>query len=95
MPLVATAPALIILGAMLMESVSKIDWQDFKVAIPAFVTMIAMPLTFSIANGISLGILTHVTIALLSKRGKEVHPVMYGLFIVLIVKFIWSAAAHN
>jgi adenine/guanine/hypoxanthine permease len=94
-PMVATAPALIILGAMLMESVAKIDWRDFKVALPAFVTMIAMPLTFSIANGISLGILTHVAIALLSKRGKEVHPVMYVLFVVLLVKFIWSAAAHS
>ncbi len=94
-PMVATAPALIILGAMLMESVSKIDWRDFKVAIPAFVTMIAMPLTFSIANGISLGILTHVAIAILSKRAKEVHPVMYVLFVVLLVKFIWSAAAHS
>ncbi len=92
-PMVATAPALIILGAMLMESISKIDWRDFKVAIPAFVTMLAMPLTFSIANGISLGILTHVAMALLSKRAKEVHPVMYVLFVIIIIKFIWYAVA--
>jgi adenine/guanine/hypoxanthine permease len=94
-PMVATAPALIILGAMLMESAAKIDWRDFKEGIPAFVTMIGMPLTFSIANGISLGILTHVMIALLSKRAKEVHPVMYGLFTVLILKYLWQGAAHN
>jgi AGZA family xanthine/uracil permease-like MFS transporter len=93
-PAVATAPALIMLGAMLMESVGRIDWKDFKESLPAFVTMIGMPLTFSIANGISLGILTHVFVLLLARRGKEVHPVMYGLTIVLVIKFIWMATAH-
>ncbi len=93
-PAVATAPALIMLGAMLMDSVSRIDWKDIKESLPAFVTMIGMPLTFSIANGISLGILTHVFVLLLARRGREVHPVMYGLTIVLVIKYIWMATTH-
>ena len=56
--------------------------------------MIGMPLTFSIANGISLGILTHVFVLLLARRGREVHPVMYGLTIVLVIKYIWMATTH-
>jgi len=93
-PAVATAPALILLGAMLMEAVGRIDWKDFKESLPAFVTMIGMPLTFSIANGISLGILTHVFVLLLARRGREVHPVMYGLTLVLVIKYLWTATAH-
>jgi adenine/guanine/hypoxanthine permease len=93
-PPVATAPALIILGAMLMESAARIDWNDFKTSLPAFMTMIGMPLTFSIANGISLGILTYVLVAVLSKRAKEVHPVMFGLTGILILKFLLTLYSH-
>ena len=93
-PAAATAPALIIIGAMLMESVSRIDWKDLNVSLPAFVTMIGMPLTFSIANGISLGLITHVFVSLMSKRAKQVHPIMYGLVFVLLLKYLWLATAH-
>ena len=88
-PAVATAPALIIVGSMLMESIGRIDWKDFSQSLPAFLTMIGMPLTFSIANGISLGILTHVFVSVLSNKAREVHPAMFGLALVLLARFFW------
>ena len=93
-PSVATAPALIIIGAMLMETVGRIDWKDLRESLPAFITIICMPLTFSIANGISLGILTHVFVSVLSRRAKDVHPVMYGLTLILLLKYIWMATVN-
>ncbi len=94
-PTAATAPALIILGAMLMEPLARIAWKDLSEAIPAFVTMIMMPLTFSIANGISLGVFSYVTVALLSKKSQKIHPVMYGILVVLVLKYVWLAAKHS
>jgi len=94
-PAVATAPALVILGAMLMEPTSRINWRDHQESIPAFLTMICMPLTFSIANGISLGILTHVLVSALSGKAKSIHPVMYGLALVLLVKYLWFATSRG
>jgi AGZA family xanthine/uracil permease-like MFS transporter len=89
-PAVATAPALIILGAMLMETAGKIQWSDFKESLPAFLTIILMPMTFSIANGVSMGILTYVVIALFSKRANEVHPIMYGLSVILVARYVFN-----
>jgi AGZA family xanthine/uracil permease-like MFS transporter len=89
-PAVATAPALIIVGSMLMESVGRIDWKDLRQALPAFLTMVGMPLTFSIASGISLGILSYVLISALSNKARDVHPVMYGLAVVLLTRFFWA-----
>jgi AGZA family xanthine/uracil permease-like MFS transporter len=93
-PAAATAPALIILGAMLMEPVARIDWKDLSESIPSFVTMIGMPLTFSIANGISLGILSYVLVSVMSQRANQVHPIMYGILTVLVIKYVWLAASH-
>ena len=89
-PAAATAPALLIVGAMLIEAAGRIDWRDHCESIPALVTMIAMPFTFSIANGISLGIITHVLISLLGGRWREVHPVMYLLAVILGIRYLWT-----
>ena len=86
-PASATAPALIILGAMMMDSVGKIAWNDYRDSVPAFLTMIMMPLTWSISNGIGAGIISYVLIRLLTGDAKSIHPVMYGLACVLAVKF--------
>lgn len=94
-PAAATAPALIILGTMLMEPVSRIEWRDLSEGIPAFVTMVGMPLTFSIANGISLGIFSYVLVSLLSNRASRVHPIMYGILAVLLIKYIWLSTTHG
>jgi AGZA family xanthine/uracil permease-like MFS transporter len=75
---------------MLIEAAGRIDWRDHCESIPALVTMIAMPFTFSIANGISLGIITHVLISLLGGRWREVHPVMYLLAVILGIRYLWT-----
>jgi adenine/guanine/hypoxanthine permease len=72
-PAQATAPALIIVGFYMMSIVREIPWDDYEEAIPAFVTMLAMPFTWSITNGIGAGFVTWTVIKLLSGRGRQVH----------------------
>lgn len=78
-PLIATAPALILVGALMFEGARGIEWTRVEEALPAFFTIAAMPLTFSIANGIALGIASHTLLHLFAGRWREVHPVMYLL----------------
>lgn len=92
-PVVATAPALIIVGAMMMTSVGEVDWSDARVSVPAFVTIIGMPLTYSIANGISFGIISYVIIHLLSGEWKKPHSILYVLAVLLIARYAWIGAA--
>lgn len=89
-PAVAVAPALIIVGIMMMESVVKIDFNDYSEAVPAFITIASMPFTYSISNGISLGFLSYVLIKLLSGKGREVSLIMYILGIFFLIFFIAS-----
>lgn len=79
MPAVATAPALVLVGALMLAGAREIEWGRAEEALPAFLTVAAMPLTFSIANGVALGIASHTLLRLLSGRWREVHPVMYVL----------------
>ncbi|RAV14219.1 NCS2 family permease [Paenibacillus contaminans] len=87
----ATAAALIIVGVLMMQSVKEIDFQDFVVAIPAFLTIAIMPFTYNIANGISFGIVTYVilaTVANLGKKGKySVHWLMWLLAILIVLRY--------
>ncbi|SDH78058.1 putative MFS transporter, AGZA family, xanthine/uracil permease [Alteribacillus persepolensis] len=82
-----TAPALIIVGVLMASSLRLIEWDKLEVAIPAFLTVIAMPLTYSIATGIALGFIFYPITMILKGKSKEVHPVMYVLFIVFILYF--------
>lgn len=84
-----TAPALIIVGVMMTRGLSDIPWDDMAYAIPAFVTIIAMPLTFSIATGIALGLVLFPLMLLFKGQFKSVSPVMIGLFVAFIAYFIW------
>lgn len=86
----AVAPALIIVGIMMMEPVLKINFNDYTESVPAFITIISMPFTYSISNGITLGFLSYVVIKLISKKYKEVSVVMYVLFIFFILFFIFN-----
>lgn len=84
-PAIATAPALIIVGMLMIKAVREIQWDDPTEAIPAFVTIIAMPLTFSIANGLALGFILYPLLKLVTGRWKEVSPLVYllaGLFVL-------------
>ena len=84
-----TAPALIIVGVMMAKGLGGIDWDKLEFAIPAFVTVVAMPLTFSIAHGIALGLFLFPLMMVFKGRHREVHPLMYALAAIFAVYFIW------
>lgn len=83
-----TAPALILVGVLMTHSLSQIEWSKLEIAIPAFLILIGMPLTYSIADGIAMGCIFYPITMIAAKRGKEVSPVMYALFFVFI-GFMW------
>ncbi|WNF36890.1 NCS2 family permease [Bacillaceae bacterium IKA-2] len=84
-----TAPALIIVGVLMASSLGEIDWKKFEIAVPAFVTILTIPLTFSIAHGIAMGFILYPITMVAKGRAKEVHPIMYGLFIIFLAYFIF------
>jgi AGZA family xanthine/uracil permease-like MFS transporter len=84
-----TAPALIVVGVLMVASLRLIKWDEFETAVPAFFTLIMMPLTYSIATGIAIGFIFYPITMLFKGRGKEVHPVMYGLFVIFLLYFIF------
>ncbi|KGR80629.1 guanine permease [Ureibacillus massiliensis 4400831 = CIP 108448 = CCUG 49529] len=84
-----TAPALIIVGALMVSSLRLIEWDKIEIAIPAFLVLIFMPLSYSIATGIAVGFLFYPITMIVSGRSKEVHPIMYGLFVVFLCYFIF------
>ncbi|OAS87497.1 NCS2 family permease [Metabacillus litoralis] len=84
-----TAPALIIVGALMAMEISKINWSRLEIVIPSFVTIIMMPLTSSVATGIALGFILYPSAMIAQKRFKEVHPIMYVLSILFVLYFIF------
>lgn len=90
-PAAATAPALILVGALMMEGVRHIDWDDLTDSLPAFLTIIAMPLTFSIANGVSLGVIAYCVLKALTGKAREVSPVLYGVAALLLFRYVFLA----
>lgn len=88
-PAAATAPALIIVGLYMLTPVRDIDFSDFSESLPAFITIIAMPLTFSIAEGITLGVMSYVLINLLSGNFKKISIGMYVLTVLFILKYLY------
>ncbi len=84
-----TAAALVIVGVLMASALGKIEWDKLEEAIPAFLTVIAMPLTFSIATGIALGFLTYPLVKVVKGEAKQVHPIMYGMFVVFILYLIF------
>ncbi|GEO70317.1 NCS2 family permease [Levilactobacillus acidifarinae] len=83
-----TAPALIIVGVLMAQSLKNIHWEKFEVAAPAFLIVLGMPLTYSISDGIALGFITYPLTMIAAKRGKEVGAMMYGLAVVFVL-FLW------
>lgn len=84
----ATAPALILVGVLMMAEVLHIDFNDITDAIPAFLTIIMMPLSFSIAQGLAAGFVSYVFIKALTGRHKEVSPIMYVVAVAFIINFV-------
>ncbi len=88
-PGAATAPALIIVGVMMMHSVTRIHWDDYCKAIPAFVTIIMMPLAYSISDGILLGVITYVGCHAVAGRFKDISVTMWILAVLFICKYVF------
>ena len=88
-PAAATAPALIIVGLLMLEPIVKIPFDDFSESIPAFVCIIAMPLTYSISNGILLGMIAYVLMNLICGNHKKITPMMYILAVLFVLKYIY------
>jgi len=82
-----TAPALVIVGVLMVSNLNKIEWPKFEIAVPAFLTIIMMPLTYSIATGIACGFIFYPITMVMAKRHKEVHPIMYFMAVVFICYF--------
>ena len=91
-PAYATAPALIIVGVLMSESIAQVNWQDFTEALPAFITMLATPLTFSIATGLSLGMISYTVVKLATGRLREVNILIWVLTILFILRYVYLAA---
>lgn len=91
-PAFATAPALILVGALMTESVGQVDWREFSEAFPAFVTLIATPLTFSIATGLSLGVIAYTVAKVAAGKRKEVSVLLWLLTILFVARYAYLAA---
>ena len=88
-PSFATAPALILVGALMVASAARIDWDEPRVAIPAFLTLLTIPLTYSIATGLSFGIISFAGLELATGRARKEHWMLYLLAVLFIARFVW------
>jgi len=91
-PAFATAPALILVGALMTESIAQVEWKEFSEAFPAFVTLIVTPLTFSIATGLSLGVISYTISKLAAGKHREVSLLLWLLTILFIARYAYLAA---
>jgi AGZA family xanthine/uracil permease-like MFS transporter len=89
-PAAATAPALILVGFLMISQMARIDFNDLSSAIPAFVILLTIPLTYSIAHGIGYGFVAYVAIKLLTLRPRDVHPLMYVTAAAFLAYFIFG-----
>jgi len=81
-----TAPVLIIVGCLMASNLTRIDWEKWDEALPAFLTFVGMPLTYSIADGMALGFITYPILKIFS--GKAVHPVMILIAILFLLRYV-------
>jgi len=91
-PAYATAPALILVGALMTEAIARVQWSEFTEAIPAFVTLLATPLTFSIATGLSLGLISYTLVKVAAGKFREVSLLIWILTALFILRYIYLAA---
>ena len=84
-----TTPALVVVGVLMAANFAEINWKQFEIAVPAFVTIIMMPLSYSIATGIACGFIFYPITMLITKKHKQIHPIMYVLMILFILYFVF------
>ena len=85
----ATAPALIFVGFLMVSAVTEIDFNDFTEAIPAYLCLIAMPLMYSISEGIAVGVISYAVINLICGKKEKITPLMYVLAVLFVLKYIF------
>jgi adenine/guanine/hypoxanthine permease len=89
----ATAPALILVGVLMSQSLAQVKWYDFTEALPAFITMVTTPLSFSIATGLTFGVISYTVIKLAAGKLAEINTLIWILTILFILRYIYLAAA--
>jgi len=87
----ATASALIVVGVLMTQSIARIEWRDFSEAAPAFITMLAMPLTFSIATGLSLGLISYALVKVAEGKARQVNVLVWVLTALFILRYVYLA----
>ncbi|WP_422772947.1 NCS2 family permease [Plantactinospora sp. WMMC1484] len=87
-PFEAASTALVVVGFLMMTAVRTIDWTDYEIAIPAFLTIVLMPFTYSISNGIGAGVISYVLLKVARGRAREVHPLLYGVAVLFVLYFL-------
>lgn len=92
-PSFATSPALILVGALMVASAARIDWEEPRVAVPAFLTLLLIPLTYSIATGLSFGIISFAALELLTGQGRRQHWMLYVLAGLFLLRFAYLHAS--
>ena len=90
-PAYATAPALIVVGALMTQSIARVDWRDFSEAAPAFITILATPLTFSIATGLSLGMISYTVVKIAAGKLRDVNTLVWILTVLFILRYAYLA----
>jgi adenine/guanine/hypoxanthine permease len=92
-PAAATAPALIVVGSLMMSAIGEVDWKNPEAAIPGFLTMLAIPLTFSIANGLAFGFIAYTVLKVARGKFREVNWLVYALTLLFIARFVYLKAS--
>jgi AGZA family xanthine/uracil permease-like MFS transporter len=90
-PVFATSPALILVGALMLSGIGSIDWNEPRIAIPSFLTLVTIPLTYSIATGLSFGLTSYALLEVLTGRGSRKHWMLYTLAVLFVARFIWMS----
>ena len=83
------APALVIVGTLMMQGVGRVAWDDVTEAVPAFLTIVIMPLAVSITDGIAFGFISYAALKLASGRAREAHWLVYGFALAFVARYIW------
>ncbi len=86
-PIEAAAPALVVVGALMIGQLREIDFSKFAIALPAFLTVVTMPFTYSIANGIGIGFISYVVLAAAGGNAKKIHPLLWIVAALFVAYF--------
>jgi adenine/guanine/hypoxanthine permease len=87
-PFEAASTALVVVGFLMMTAIVQIDWTDYTIAVPAFLTITLMPFTYSISNGIGAGVISYVILKAATGRAREIHPILYGVATLFLLYFL-------